>query len=173
MSRPIEKIFLAGVFAVFVGATAYGVDLVREMPESSAASSTCESMTLQPGERLMPGHVTISVYNAGNVAGLAGSVQKTMARRGFQVDKVGNSASKVRPDRIAILVDEKSDPRARLLASQFAGKVEFAPSDLDVEPHVIPVILGSDFAGPAKKARKAIKLKNETTICVPPIEETG
>lgn len=167
MSRPIEKLFLLGVTAAFVGVTAYGVSLATEPAATAKPVATCERQQLAEGEELTSNLVTVAVYNASDRAGLAATVRTSMINRGFMVDTVGNSPSKVVPTNIAILVNDKDDPRAKLIAEQFKGDIEYAPSDIDTKPGVIPILIGQDIAGGVDKAPTSLKLEKSITVCVP------
>lgn len=169
MSRPIEKVLLAGTLAAFGGLTYYGWGLATEAPAVTEAAPRCENRSLAAGDELSNGLITISIYNAGDRAGLAGSVRRELAGRGFQIETVGNSTSAVAPENVAILVGDKDDPRAQLIAAQFDGPVEFAPSDIDEPPGVIPVLTGPEFVGHRADAPSSVELKGNITVCVPPV----
>lgn len=169
MSRPIEKVFLAGTLIAFGGLAYYGWGLATEAPDVAEAAPRCENRTIAAGDELSNGLITISIYNAGDRAGLASSVRREMASRGFQIENVGNSTSEVVPENVAILAGDKDDPRVQLIAAQFDGPVDFASSDIDEPRGVIAVLTGADFVGHKADAPSSIEVKADITVCVPPV----
>lgn len=173
MSKTTERIFLTCAFAAFAGMTAYGVTLAATPADFHTKRPTCERRTLPPGAELSSGLITVSIYNASDVSGLASKVHTSMVKRGFRVDNVGNSKSGVKPKNVAILSTNQEDPRVRLVAAQFAGEIEYASSDLKENTGVIPVVVGPEFEGGTRDAPTSLNVEVATPVCVPIVAVPG
>jgi LytR cell envelope-related transcriptional attenuator len=94
-------------------------------------------------------------------------VSINLQRRGFLSGVVGNSTSEVKPDAVAILTDDREDPRIKLVAEQFEG-VEYREPDIDVSDGVT-VIVGDDYKDLVKAPRN-IQSDRAITVCVPTVD---
>src|SRR5688500_439797 len=128
---------------------------------------TCEDRTVAEGEKLTSNLVTVNVYNASQRAGLANRVGINLQRRGFLAGTVANSTSEVKPGSVAILTDDRDDPRVKLVAEQF-GDVEFAEPDINA-PEGVTVIVGDDYKD-LVEAPRDIESDRTITACVPTVE---
>jgi hypothetical protein len=111
--------------------------------------------------------VTVNVYNASQRAGLANRVSINLQRRGFQAGTVANSTSEIKPDSVAILTDDREDPRVKLVAEQF-DEPEFHEPDIDVTEGVT-VIVGDAYEDLVDAPRE-IESDRSITVCVPTVE---
>jgi hypothetical protein len=152
-------LFGAGLFVGFKLLTA-SADTFDEAP-------TCEDRTVAEGEKLTSNLVTVNVYNASQRAGLANRVGINLQRRGFLAGTVANSTSEVKPGSVAILTDDRDDPRVKLVAQQF-GNVEFAEPDINA-PEGVTVIVGDDYKD-LVDAPRDIETDRMITACVPAVE---
>ena len=152
-------LFGAGLFVGFKLLTA-SADTFDEAP-------TCEDRTVAEGEKLTSNLVTVNVYNASQRAGLANRVGINLQRRGFLAGTVANSTSEVKPGSVAILTDDRDDPRVKLVAQQF-GDVEFAEPDINA-PEGVTVIVGDDYKD-LVDAPRDIETDRTITACVPAVE---
>jgi hypothetical protein len=152
-------LFGAGLFVGFKLLTA-SADTFDEAP-------TCEDRTVAEGEKLTSNLVTVNVYNASQRAGLANRVGINLQRRGFLAGTVANSTSEVKPGSVAILTDDRDDPRVKLVAQQF-GDVEFAEPDINA-PEGVTVIVGDDYKD-LVEAPRDIESDRTITACVPTVE---
>ena len=64
--------------------------------------------------------------------------------------------------------DDPQDPRVRLVARQFKGKVQMVEADFATEDG-ISVLIGPNYSG-LKKAPTKTRVKREVTVCVPSID---
>ena len=152
-------LFGAGLFVGFKLLTA-SADTFDEAP-------TCEDRTVAEGEKLTSNLVTVNVYNASQRAGLANRVGINLQRRGFLAGTVANSTSEVKPGSVAILTDDRDDPRVKLVAQQF-GDVEFAEPDINA-PEGVTVIVGDDYKD-LVEAPRDIESDRTISACVPTVE---
>jgi hypothetical protein len=149
-------ILLAGLYV--------GFKLLTASADTFDAAPTCETRTVEKGQKLTSNLVTVNVYNASQRAGLANRVGINLQRRGFLTGTAANSTSEVKPDAVAILTDDRDDPRVKLVAQQF-DNVEFSEPDIKI-PDGVTVIVGDDFKE-LVKAPRDVESDRVITVCVP------
>lgn len=158
---------------IFVSVILFGVGLFVGFKLLTASADTfdeaptCENRTVAEGEKLTSNLVTVNVYNASQRAGLANRVGINLQRRGFLAGTVANSASEVKPRGVAILTDDRDDPRVKLVAKQFDG-VKYVEPDINA-PEGVTVIVGDDYKD-LVKAPRDIKSDRSITVCVPTVD---
>ncbi len=158
---------------IFVAVVLFGAGLIVGFKLLTASADTfdeaptCENRTVAEGEKLTSNLVTVNVFNASQRAGLANRVSINLQRRGFLAGTVANSTSEVKPGGVAILTDDRDDPRVKLVAEQFAD-VEFAESDVNA-PEGVTVIVGDDYQDLVDAPRE-IESDRVITVCVPTVE---
>jgi len=145
-----------------------GFKLLTASADTFDEASTCENRTVAEGEKLTSNLVTVNLYNASQRAGLANRVGINLQRRGFLAGTVANSTSEVKPAGVAILTDDRDDPRVKLVAEQF-GDVEFAEPDINA-PEGVSVIVGDDYKELVDDAPQEIESDRAITVCVPTVE---
>lgn len=153
-------LFAVGLFVGFKLLTA-SADTFDEAP-------TCEDRTVAEGDKLTSNLVTVNVYNASQRAGLANRVGINLQRRGFLAGTVANSTSEVKPGSVAILTDDRDDPRVKLVAQQFGDGVEYAEPDINA-PEGVTVIVGDDYKE-LVEAPRDVESDRAITLCVPIVE---
>jgi hypothetical protein len=151
----------------FVVATIVGWRLLTASADTFTEAPTCEDRTVAEGEQLPSNMVMVNVYNASQRAGLANRVSINLQRRGFQAGTVANSTSEIKPDSVAILTDDREDPRVKLVAEQF-DEPEFHEPDIDVTEGVT-VIVGDAYEDLVDAPRE-IESDRSITVCVPTVE---
>ncbi|AWB90927.1 LytR C-terminal domain-containing protein [Aeromicrobium chenweiae] len=152
---------------VFLAGTIVGVRLLISGTEASGATeSTCRSSVVKKGAALNSNVVRVNVFNASVRSGLANRVTINLQANGFLGGRIGNSTSKTKPRRVAILTADRKDPRVRLVASQFRDKVSYATPDIDV-PSGVTVVIGNKFSGLKDNARTSIKTNRDVAVCIP------
>jgi hypothetical protein len=166
-SRRIVVLIAAGL--LFLGGFAMGVKLLTASADTAAAAPTCADRTVNAGEKLTSNLVTVNVFNASRRAGLANRVNINLQRNGFLGGQIGNNTSAVKPSQVAILTDDRNDPRVKLVAAQFSDKITYAKPDITVDSGVI-VIVGDDYSGLQKKAESKITADKAVTMCVPTVQ---
>lgn len=163
----MERLVVAGAVGVFVGGAFLGVNLAFSEPESVAEEPACEVRQIAPGEVLSSNLIMVDVYNASQRAGLANRVKINLERRGFLGGVTKNNPGKLAPRNVAVLTTDPQDPRAKLVAVQFKGKVRRVEADFPME-NDIAVLVGPDYSG-FKQARTKLRTDREVTVCVPAI----
>ena len=108
---------------------------------------------MERGDRLVTEDVTVSVYNAGNRAGLAGRTQEELVSRGFIAGDLGNAPEGLGDVRVVrVLAASRQDPAALLVARQFGENTFVQVSDGDLGAGV-DVVVGDDYVGLVKAPR--------------------
>lgn len=170
MSRAIQWLVLAGAAAVFVVGTGLGLSLATSSPEPvEQQEAACTRERIAAGELLTSNLVMVHVYNASRRAGLATRVKINLERRGFLGGVAENNPGAVKARNVTILTDDPNDPRVKLVAVQFRGKVVTAQPDFELEDGV-SVLVGSDYEGLKKKAQTRTKVSQPVTVCKPTVE---
>ena len=152
-------LFVVGLFV--------GFKLLTASADTFDAAPTCENRTIAEGEKLTSNLVTVNVYNASQRAGLANRVGINLQRRGFLAGTVANSTSEVKPEGVAILTDDRDDPRVKLVAQQF-NDVEFSEPDIKIAEGVT-VIVGDAYKDLVDASRE-IESDRAITVCVPIVD---
>ncbi|MGH3358830.1 MAG: LytR C-terminal domain-containing protein, partial [Nocardioidaceae bacterium] len=96
MSHTKTAITLLVLTLMFVGGVIAGFRLVTSpIPEldleSETSEPTCKNTTLAPGSELAREQVTVDVYNAGTVSGLASQTQRRLSRYDSQRGLIANA----------------------------------------------------------------------------------
>jgi hypothetical protein len=104
----------------------------------------------------------VSVYNGGSKKGLAGDVGRSLRQRGFKVTKTANTGQKVQ--KTVILGAGVKNPEVLLVKGFFKDAVVKADKRPD---HTVDVLVGNDYGGFNKKAKKTLAVR-ATTVCLPP-----
>jgi hypothetical protein len=164
-TRPGPTILVAVV--VFVAGLLVGLKLLTASADTFEEAPTCENRTIAAGDKLTSNLVTVNVFNASQRAGLANRVSINLQRRGFLGGTVGNSTSEVKPDGVAVLTDDRDDPRVKLVAAQFED-VEYAEPDIRAADGVT-VVIGDGYKD-LVDAEREVESDREITVCVPVVD---
>lgn len=133
---------------------AYIASLVGEEPTSVPKTTT----------KVAPRTVTVDVYNAGSISGLAGEVSQTLAEQGYRTGDVGNyPGGAVLGSRV--LAASEEDPRAESVAEALGGLPVLA--DSSVPFGTVSVVLADDYSGPRSEAQTLFDFDDPTTSATP------
>lgn len=170
MSVALKPLTLLVAMVVFVVGTLMGFKLLTAQADTATAAPTCTKRTVAVGEPLTTNLVTINVLNASTRAGLANRIAINLQRNGLLAGTVANSTSARNPTRVTILTNDPTDPRVKLVASQFADKVTYAKSDLPLGKGVT-VLVGDDARLTLrKKPPLSVVTDRPIEVCVPVVE---
>jgi hypothetical protein len=164
-ARATGTLLLAAL--VFVVGLFIGFKLLTTKADTADATPTCTDRTVKKGEKLTSNLVTVSVYNASRRAGLANRVTINLQRKGFLGGTIGNSTSAVKPSKVAILTDDRKDPRVRLVAAQFQDPVTYVKPDIPVDGGVTVVVGDNAQTSLKKKSPISVTSDRAITVCVP------
>jgi hypothetical protein len=167
MSKAVERLVVLGAAGVFVAGTFLGVNLAFSKPEPVAEEATCEIKKVARGEVLSSNLVMVHVYNSSQRAGIANRVKINLERRGFLGGVAKNNPGRVRTKNVTVLTSDPDDPRVKLVAQQFKGKVERVPADFETEDG-ISILIGPDYGG-LQKTKTQVKAGRDVSVCVPAI----
>lgn len=151
---------------VFVAGGLIGFRMLISGPEEVATDTACKPTAVAAGSNLDSNIVTVNVFNASTRSGLANRVLIDLQSNGFLGGQIANSTSNTRPGRVAILTNDRKDPRVRLVAAQFRDKVTYAKPDVTVDGGVT-VIVGEKYSGLKKKPRTSLKSDRKIDACIP------
>lgn len=167
MSKTIERLVVAGAAGVFVLGTWTGVNLAFSSPEPVAAEPTCEIKKVAKGDVLSSNLVMVHVYNASKRAGIANRVKINLERRGFLGGLAQNNPGRLPSRNVTVLTRDPKDPRVRLVARQFKGKVDTVTPDFELEDGVA-ILIGPNYKG-LRKAKTKMRSTADVSVCVPTI----
>jgi hypothetical protein len=168
MSGAFRALTLLGAALVFVFGGITGFRLLTTSADTADPAPTCTNKTISKGQRLNSNAVKVNVFNASTRSGLANRVTINLQSNGFLGGTIGNSESRAKPSRVAILTNDRSDPRVRLVARQFKDKITYVKPDISVDSGVV-VIVGNKYSGLRKKAPTVIASDRQIEVCVPTV----
>ncbi|MGQ4601476.1 LCP family glycopolymer transferase [Nocardia sp. R6R-6] len=151
------------------GETRSGESVVKVDPKSvkTYVGSLVDAgeTTRTPGSGTNPTTtVTVNVYNAGGVGGLAAEVARALSAKGFRQGAVSNyTGDHVTSSRV--LAADPSGPKAKAVATALGGLTIRA--DPALSPDSVSVVLASDYSGPGSAAGKVFDLSGTSTSATP------
>jgi len=149
---------------VFIG-VAWGWSAMTTPFPHSAAPKDCYPTSLQPGDRVSPPKVTVSVYNASERSGLAARTMSGFEDMGFGTGHVGNAPKGTSIRYAQIWTQNRQDPAVRLVLSRLgpgAHIIDHAPKGPGVT-----VLVGPKFTK-LVQGKQSTKVSQAETICSPP-----
>ena len=143
---------------------------VRPPDLSAEEPPVCVDRVVEAGGQVGPGDVTVSVYNGGTRAGLAGRTLEQLANRGFGIGDSGNAQERV--PRIQVWAEEPS-PAVWLVRTHLGNRAK----DVRVVRREglgagVTVVVGDGWDG-LKPGRRKVPVKQDVEVCSPPEEETA
>jgi hypothetical protein len=169
---PITLVVLLGVLlgAAYYGwrtivSPATGSDAANEKPHHK--KHPCAHKHVYPkGQKVRSKQITVNVYNAGSISGLADSTLSSLSDKGFRAGVADNAPGGVGATNVTILAADRQVPQIQLLASQFKGKVVYATGP--PLANGIDVVVGDGFSGMDPSAKKYLRLHHAVTTCTTP-----
>ncbi|AFU04996.1 LCP family protein [Nocardia brasiliensis] len=115
---------------------------------------------------LDPATVTVSVYNASGIGGLAGKVAQALTGKGFHEGLVGNyTGPSVTSSRV--LAANAGDAKAKAVAKELGGLPVLA--DAGLSPDSVSVVLASDYSGPGSAAGSMFDFSGTSSATATPV----
>ncbi|MFD6163091.1 LCP family protein [Nocardia sp. NPDC060256] len=146
-----------------------GESVVRVDPKAvkSYVGSLVDGKSAESDEPAVdPGKVTVSVYNASGIGGLAGQVAQALSGKGFHEGLVGNYAGpSVTGSRV--LAANTSDAKAKAVAKALGGLPVLA--DTTLSPDSVSVVLASDYSGPGSAAGGMFDFSGTSSATATPV----
>lgn len=170
LTTAITLLVLCGILAL--GFVVGYRELFAPIPDDTAAdtpaaspSPSCTTEPVQQGERIRSRDVQVSVFNAGQRAGLANETMGKLTHRGFKRGRVGNAPDGAKLRFVQVWTTDKHDAEARLVARQFGTHTLIKVTDQDLGPG-IDVLVGNDFRG-LRKAKRSLVVHRPQRVCTP------
>lgn len=139
--------------------------LTAPLPEAGSGGEECSPVEKDVKKWIARGEVQVSVFNASNRSGLAGSTLDRFERTGFKAGNAGNAPEDVRVPRALVWTSEPDDPAALLVARTLGRRVQVEVTETDLGPGV-DVLVGNRFRGLAERAPKRIRLPAPVETCI-------
>ena len=160
-----SAVTLMVLVAIVVGGVYYGYQQLTAPLPSLRAEPEQSCTTVERGSKLKSESVVVSVYNASDRSGFAGTTLGRLERRGFRPGSVGNAPSGAQVSRVEVWTQDAEDPAAQLVARQFGKKTKIVEKVEPLGPG--PDVIVGPKARKLKKAPRQIKVQQTRTECVP------
>lgn len=141
----------------------YGYDEVLNVAPAPAPTEVCSTPKPKSKQRITSQTVTVNVYNASKVAGLADRTADELRERGFTVEKVGNDPYNSKVPKAEVRGRAKDAPEVLLVSEQLAG--ESRRGD-DRDDATVDLIIGANYTGLVAKAPTAMDVDTPVAVCV-------
>jgi LytR cell envelope-related transcriptional attenuator len=138
--------------------------MTRPFPKK-ATPQDCYPTELQPGDRVSPPKVTVSVFNASDRVGLAERTMAALEDQGFGPGEVGNAPKDAVVHYAQIWAKDRTNPAVRLVSSRLGPDASIV-SKKHKGSGVI-VMVGPQFEK-LVQGKQSTKVTEPTTICSPP-----
>ena len=158
---------LAGLAVLVVIAAVWGWGAATEPFPEKRDPPVCVATPVSAGDKVFPGQVVVSVYNASERNGLAARTMGLFTDAGFGEGDTGNAPRDARVEVATIWTSSPTSPDVRLVASRLGRQTEVvrrAGRGVGVT-----VLVGDDF-GDLVKGPGRVVVEKDTTICSPPVE---
>lgn len=155
---------LVALAVLLVVGVSWGWSAVKEPFPEKAETPLCVESTLQKGDVLRPGAITVSVLNAGDKNGLAGRTMFDLVERGFAEGRQVNAPDDATTKTAVIWTPDGVDAAVRLVRTYLGGKVKVVLRE-GPEPG-LNIVVGDQFPG-VRKGRKQVRPQKPVTVCSP------
>jgi hypothetical protein len=157
---------LLGLAALVVLGGLWGWSAVTQPFPGKTTPPKCVATIVQPGEKVFPGQVTVSVFNASGREGLASRTMSEFVDAGFAEGDTGNAPSSARVVRAAIWAPSPTSPDVRLVASRLGRATRVLQREA---PGVGVTVLVGDRYTTLVKGPPSVPAGQEVEICSPPV----
>ena len=131
-----------------------------ETPEAA-----CSVRSVAKGEKVDPGEVTVSVFNAGTTDGLATKTMEQLATHGFAPGETGN-ASSANVDRVEVWAEDARNPAVRLVTSYLGRSAKVVTPEGDSLGVGVVVVVGDNFRR-VRPGRTFVRARDDVEVCSP------
>jgi hypothetical protein len=157
---------LLGLAALVVLGGLWGWSALTQPFPGKTTPPKCLATIVQPGEKVFPGQVTVSVFNASGREGLASRTMSEFADAGFGEGDTGNAPPDARVVRAAIWASAPSSPDVRLVATRLGPTTRVVRREA---PGVGVTVLVGDRYATLVKGPPSVQARQEAEICSPPV----
>jgi len=130
-----------------------------------ASPKACYPTKVQPGDRVSPPEVTVSVYNASERVGLAESTMSALEDQGFGPGDVGNAPKGTTVLYAQIWTEDRTNPAVQLVRSRLGPRSHIIAHKR--KGPGVTVMVGPKFHKPVQ-GKPSVKVTETATICSPP-----
>jgi hypothetical protein len=166
--RITTTVTIAVLFLVLAAMAVYGFKAATAPLPGSGSTTTknpCSANEKQVKKFLRRGDVQVSVFNAGDRSGFAGTTLDKIEAAGFRGGNAGNAPQEARVRRAAVWTTKPDDPAARLVALALGGRTPVVVTKTDLGPGV-DLIVGNRFNKLDKSAAKRVRLARAVETCI-------
>lgn len=149
--------------ALVTGAAWYGYDSVLNVPPAPKPRQVCATPEPKAKQHISSQTVTVNIYNASHVSGLAERTAALLRERGFTVAKVGNDPYHAKVSKVEVRGRATNAPELLLVAEQLNGETRRADHRANTS---VDVILGTKYPGLVAKAPTAMDVNTPVGVCV-------
>lgn len=162
-------ITLGSLLVLLVVAGVWGWGAATEPLPGRVDTPVCVTTEVSAGDRVFPEQVTVSVYNAGTRAGLAGRTMQQLTDQGFAEGESGNVSpgAGVTVAAVEIWSEDPRSPAVQLVRSRLGRQV--AVQRREGPGPGVNVIVGDGFQR-VFKGRRSVLAGQDTSICSPPVD---
>ncbi|MGH3334830.1 MAG: LytR C-terminal domain-containing protein [Nocardioides sp.] len=157
---------LAGLAVLVILGGLWGWSAMTQPFPGKTTPPKCVATVVQPGEKVFPGQVTVSVFNASERNGLAGRTMAEFVNAGFAEGDTGNAPRDARVVRASIWAPTAASPDVRLVASRLGPATRVVRRDA---PGVGVTVVVGDRYQQLVKGPRSIQASREAEICSPPV----
>jgi hypothetical protein len=163
---------MVALLGILLGAAWYGwatITSANDDDEQSQAQTEprkkkCAStQVFKKGTKIRAKTITVNVFNAGLITGLAGETLDDLVDNGFRRGAAENAPIGINASNVTIITNTLNSPQVRLVAKQFRGDVRILQGKA-IRPG-INVIVGDNFRGVDDGAKRRLILKQRVTTC--------
>jgi LytR cell envelope-related transcriptional attenuator len=169
LRTPITMVALLGIL---LGAAWYGWATITsandddEQPQAQTEpgkQQCASSQVFKKGTKIRAKTITVNVFNAGLITGLAGETLDDLVDNGFRRGAAENAPTGVNASNVTIITNTLNSPQVRLVAKQFRGDVRIVVGDA-IRPG-INVVVGDNFRGVDDGAKRRLVLQRRVKTC--------
>ncbi|HZC25638.1 MAG TPA: LytR C-terminal domain-containing protein [Actinopolymorphaceae bacterium] len=157
---PLTLLFLV---ALVTGAAWYGYDSVLNVPAAPKPRQVCATPKNAAKQHISSQGVTVNIYNASHVSGLAERTAALLRQRGFTVAGVGNDPYHSKVAKVEVRGRDTKAPEVLLVAEQLDGETRRADHRTNTS---VDIILGTKYTGLVSKAPTAMDVNTPVGVCV-------
>lgn len=158
---------LAGLGILLVLAAVWGWSAATKPFPGKTEARPCVATPVAAGERVFPGQVLVSVYNASERNGLASRTMDLFVDAGFVEGDTGNAPRDAEVATATIWTETPTSPDVQLVASRLGPDVEIVRRD--GRGLGVTVLVGDGFETLVKGVRRVVA-EEDSRICSPPVD---
>lgn len=162
-----SALVLLGLCLVLAGVGLWGFNAATQPFPAKTDPPKCVATPVAAGEKVFPGQVTVSVYNASGRNGLAGLTMGLFTDAGFNRGDTGNAPRDADVRHATIWTEDPNSPAVALVAGHLGRRVDVQQQE--GRGVGVTVLVGDTFEKLVKGPGRVVA-KEDTRICSPPVE---